>query len=67
MKFKTFEEIERYIAGLDLGEFSRCPVCRNMYTIPCPEHMAKTDEDGWCLMCDTSGNEPGPVNCPCNE
>jgi len=50
----------------NLGE-ETCPVCKDTYLIPCPEHMQHTDADGWCLTCDTPQAAPQPVSCPCQN
>jgi cytochrome c-type biogenesis protein CcmH/NrfF len=46
-----------------LGEDEKCPVCKGESLIPCPDHMSVTDEDGWCMVCDSPDLDP--VSCPC--
>lgn len=59
-------ELAKRIEGVDLDS-ETCPVCNDSYMIECPEHMAETDEDGWCMTCESGEVKPQRISCPCQN
>lgn len=60
----TYDRIEAAVQHL--GEHDTCPHCHGTEQITCPDHMVATDDDGWCLCCD-SPDTAELIICPCQH